>query len=99
MKRDEHQIILSEILGNVGDVAKVSENLTKLSEDYGGVNAELELTKAENAALKTRNETVVQENMRLFLKLQTGAEEEKEQEKPEGPPDYETLFNANGTLK
>lgn len=97
MDRNTHAAILAGILSGREDQAVVSDNLTVLSEDYAGVLAELELTKAENATLKTRNQALTEQNMKLFLKVGNVPEPEPEPE-PETRT-FESLFDTNGKLR
>lgn len=79
MKRDEHEALLTKILGS-SDPAKqgdVSEVLQQLREDYSQVlDHEAEVDK-QNASLAETNDKLTQSNSRLFLQL--GQQQEQTQ--------------------
>ena len=97
MDRNTHASLLAAILAGRDDQAAVSDNLTVLSEDYAGMLADLELTKAENANLKNRNQALTEQNMKLFLKVGNVPEPEPELE-PETRT-FESLFDEKGRLR
>lgn len=97
MTREEHALILANILAGAGDPAVISEQVTLLSEDYGSVLASSALQAAENATLRQQNQSLIEQNMKLFLKV--GAVPEATQEPEEAIPTFESLFDENGNLK
>ena len=97
MTREEHAARLAAILAAGGDVAIVSENVTALSEDYAGMLATSALQSAENMQLKNDKQALIDQNMKLFLKV--GAVVEAEPEVVDTKPTFESLFDENGNLK
>ena len=97
MTREEHARLLADILKNAKDPASVSDALTKLQEDYQATLANAELTSADNASLKQRNDELIQQNMKLFLKV--GKVPEEKQQQSDQPKKFEDLFDEKGRLK
>jgi hypothetical protein len=93
MKPEEQKKILADILSSRDDQAKVSELLTQLSDDYGAINAESVLAKAEAEKLKKDNESLRDVNMRLFLKVGVVPAQDPDPEPdPEPDPDFAQLW-------
>lgn len=101
MSREEHKKILADIL-ETKDPAKISEHITKLSENYNSTLTENKLTDEERKSLKTQNDDLVKQNMELFLKI--GQADEKKDDPP--PPEenerkpikYTDLASDNGHI-
>ncbi len=99
MTREEHEKLLAGILANAKDPAAVSEALTSLREDYGSTLADLSLTHADNETLKKKNKEIVEQNMKLFLKVGTKTPEQ-DNDQGESKPSFADLFDPKtGKLK
>lgn len=103
MEPAAHKQILQEIMGNVGNQAKISELLTSLSDDYGAVIAENEKVKEQAAKLTADNQGLRDTNNRLFLRVghQPAADPAAAAQSENGIPKIklEDLFNEKGELK
>lgn len=99
MTREQIALALAEILAKSGDQAATSELVTQISDHNGEQAARLAVAEAEAAALKLRNTELIEQNMKLFLRVGAApAEESKESEDPEIKP-FSSLFDENGNLK
>ena len=109
MTSEEHTQIIQEIATNLGDQAKVTTLLTKLSEDYTETSAKISEYDAKVPQLEQDMESLRSANMKLFLKV--GAEiKDPIPPTPPTPPTppndnggtetdpYEKLFNDKGDL-
>ena len=85
LSREEHAGILASILEQP-EAANVSEMVTQLAENYAGVLADAAVNTEQITTLKKQNEDLVQQNMKLFLKVGTGDPKDDapvlEEEKP-----------------
>jgi glycyl-tRNA synthetase beta subunit len=99
MDRTEHKQILTDILGSLADTGKVSALLMQLSDDYNTQLALQESTAAQNTQLIADNQSLIETNSRLFLKVgEIPKKEEPAAEEEEGPT-LESLFGPDGKLK
>jgi hypothetical protein len=71
MKPEDQKMILADVLkaAQSGDTAQVSELITKLSEDYGAVNADLVLNTGRVHELTGKVTALQEQNLKLFLKM------------------------------
>ena len=85
LSREEHACILASILEQP-DAANVSEMVTQLAENYAGVLADAAVNSEQIVTLKKQNEDLIQQNMKLFLKVGAGDPKDDapvlEEEKP-----------------
>lgn len=103
MTFEEHTKLIQDIRLNLTDEAKVTEALTKLSEDYGATLKTVETEKTTAATLTKTNEDLRKCNMELFLKV--GSPTPANTTKPgqtdtgEQKKSFESLFDEKGKLK
>lgn len=98
MTREAHAQVLASILEGSADRATTSEAVTTLSEDYAAALADSSVLGAKVAALETENARLIDQNMKLFLKVGSVPPPEPEQ-KDEPNLTFENLFDADGNLK
>jgi hypothetical protein len=107
MTNEEHSQIIHEIAQNLSDQGKVTELLTKLSDDYTSTNAKLSEYDTKVPQLESDMESLRKSNMALFVKV--GAEIKDPPPTPTDPPTdppkddtetdpYKELFNEKGEL-
>jgi len=99
MTREEHAGKLAEILANPGDTAMISDSLTAISENYAGMLADSALLSSENERLTAANASLVEQNMKLFLKVGTVVDQPAPVVEEEEVPTFESLFDEMGNLK
>lgn len=98
MTREEHATKLATLLEAAADKATTSELLTQLADDYAAQLASAALSDAEVKRLTDENARLVEQNMRLFLKVGE-VPENKEPEKPEENPTgltFDALYQQLG---
>jgi hypothetical protein len=98
MKVEEHTALIHELRSNLTDEGKVSEILTKLSQDYGQVTAVSAEHEKKSTELTAANEKLRSYNMELFLQVGKPATPQP-QPQPETKPTFESLFDEKGNLK
>lgn len=84
MPREEHELILEELLNPATETSRKTELLQNLRADYGTVIADVEKFTADTARMKTENEDLVISNSRLFRQVgivDDPKKKEKEDEK------------------
>lgn len=100
MTLDELKKTTAEILSSAGNVGKMSELLTGITDGYGEQVSQASELATEVETLKAENEELKQANMKLFLRV--GETQEKEDNNDElaeeEPPSFENLFDENGNL-
>ena len=84
MTREAHAVMLATLLEAAADKSTASDLLTQLSDDYAALLATAALADGEVKRLAGENARLVEQNMRLFLKV--GEVPDKEPEKPEENP-------------
>lgn len=99
LSREEHAGILAKILEQP-DSANVSEMVTQLAENYAGVLADNAVNTEQIATLKKQNDDLIQQNMKLFLKIGQGEPQDTAPEMPEERPilRFDDLVNENGHI-
>lgn len=107
MTGEEHAALIHDIAANLTDQSKVTEMLTRLSNDYTEMTEKV----AKLPQLEKDNENLRSVNMKLFLQVGdkpkgTGKEvDAKEQQETgeitntETKPKFDDLFNEKGELK
>lgn len=84
MPREEHELILEELLNPTTETSRKTELLQNLRVDYGTVIADTEKFTVDTARLKSENEDLVISNSRLFRQIgivEDPNKKEKEDEK------------------
>ena len=89
--KDEFKKRLNSILENVTDPGKVSEVLTALHDDYVAALNEFSEISETNKTLKAKNDSLIEANGALFVKVGMFKEPEKE-EKPETKPEEKPVL-------
>lgn len=79
--KDEFKKRLNSILENVADPGKVSEVLTSLHDDYEAALNEFSEISETNKTLKAKNDSLIEANGALFVKVGMFKETEKEEKK------------------
>ncbi len=99
LSREQHAQLLAAILENP-DTANVSEQVTQLAENYAGILAENKMNSEQLAAIKKQNDELVQQNMKLFLKIGQSDPQDNEPDIPDERPvlRFEDLVNDNGHI-
>jgi prefoldin subunit 5 len=103
MKMDEHAALLQNIrtalAGEKPDIASITAELTKLSEDYTQVTATTEKLENDYKKVEEENKTLLKSNMDLFLKI--GVKPEPQNNPIDNKPKesaIDKLFNKEGEL-
>jgi regulator of replication initiation timing len=102
-KPEEHTSIISQILENHTDQAKVSTLLAQLSKDYTDTISEVETAKKTADKLTVDNENLRKANYELFANLGQQVKQKpdplQQQQEENKAPSYEDLFDKDGNLK
>ena len=99
MTREEFNEIATEILNVLDDTGAVSTRLDDLRTGFNEEITAKETVEKERDELETRNASLQQANMDLFLRIGTPVEKEEEKEKEVIiEKSYDDLFNDNGEL-
>jgi hypothetical protein len=103
MKKEEHTALVQELrtitASEKPDVARVTEILTTISEDYGTQLAQVDDFKLKNDKLTNDNSNLQRVNMELFLKVGTPKPQENNGGQPTPQVSFDNLFNEKGDLK
>lgn len=99
LSREQHAEILAKILEQP-DSANVSEMVTQLAENYASVLADSAVNGEQIATLKKQNDDLVQQNMKLFLKIGQGEPQDDTPKLEEERPvlKFDDLVNDNGHI-
>lgn len=102
MTTQEHKELLNKIREAGGDIGKVTDLLTELSEDYSTVIGENLTLKTDFDKIKVDNDELVKCNSKLFMKVGVegvGQKQEVTKEDENKLPSVEDCFDENGRLK
>lgn len=99
LSMEKHTELLASILENP-EIANVSEMVTQLKENYGGVISNSIIINEEIELLKKQNQDLTEQNMKLFLKIGQSDPviEEVITEPEELTLTYEELINDDGYI-
>ena len=99
LNREQHAQLLAAILENP-DTANVSEQVTQLAENYAGILSENKMNSEQLEAIKKQNDELVQQNLKLFLKIGQSDPPDNEPDIPEERPvlRFDDLVNDNGHI-
>jgi len=105
MNKEQFTEIMNNIKSKVSDdTGEVSNLLADLYDGFDGVFNERETLRTTNTELNTTNETLKEQNMKLYLRV--GSQEPANRGKDSGSNEgddtelsYEDLFNEEGELK
>ena len=98
MKPEEFEKATTNILSNLSDQAKVSEELTKLNESYKNAYTTNQSFEQKTSDYNKEIQALKETNMNLFLKLNQEPEQKEEntgEPKPE-PKTYDNLLKEMG---
>lgn len=95
MTREAHALILAQLLEAAADKATASGLLTQLSDDYAAALADTALLQGRADALTAENARLVEQNMKLFLKVGNVPEPETKEDEPAGLT-FESLYKDLG---
>ena len=107
MKKEKMKEIVDSMLSNLQDIAKVTELLNTLQEENNNLENALQTIEEEKQKILVDNEQLRQVNMKFFLKLSGGPDENKgtqTTQNSESEPDeekmlsFDDLFNEKGEL-
>lgn len=97
MTKDELNLIITKVRNSTADEGALSESLLELQTNVLKEIDTGEKLASELASTKQRNETLLEHNMKLFLKV--GDIDAKPTEQTEQALKFSDLFNEKGGLK
>lgn len=97
MTKEEHETLLQSLKENIDDKDKIIDIIDNLKTDYVEQLNQIENLTKENTETKTKNNELLEQNMKLFLRV-GATKKEAEQTKEENNLTFESLFDTNGEL-
>ena len=93
MSKENHELLLTELLNAELDQSRRTEILQQLRTDYGTVHADFEELTTTNTKLKSNNDDLIVSNSQLFRQLGVvgGNEETKKKEEEKNFSETVTL--------
>lgn len=99
LSREEHKQLLTRLLESP-EPANISDAVTQLADNYAEVLADLAINRETSDSLRRQNDDLVQQNMKLFLKIGEGEPKDDQIEIPEEKKvlRFDDLVNESGHI-